>query len=81
MSFLATYLAVRTLGATHVSQLKTQPSTSTVQLEDCLTLKRAHTGGKYIVDMGFQPSGPTFVAVNEQGGVYSTDLSAGQSSL
>ncbi|KAL1722548.1 hypothetical protein EV715DRAFT_192366 [Schizophyllum commune] len=60
----STYLAVRTLGATHVSQLKTQPSTSIMQLEDCLTLKRAHTSGKYIVDMGFQPSGPTFVATS-----------------
>ncbi|KAL1683608.1 hypothetical protein EV122DRAFT_286336 [Schizophyllum commune] len=77
----ASYLAVRTLGATHISQLKTQPSTSAVKLDDCLALKRAHTGGKYIVDMKFQPSGPTFVAVNEQGAVYSADLSAAPSSL
>ncbi|KAL1729210.1 hypothetical protein EV714DRAFT_213304 [Schizophyllum commune] len=60
----STYLAVRTLGSTHISQLRMQPSTSAVQLEDCLTLKRAHTGGKYIVDMGFQPSGSTFIATS-----------------
>ncbi|KAI4525805.1 hypothetical protein K525DRAFT_289564 [Schizophyllum commune Loenen D] len=72
----ASYLAVRTLGATHISQLKTQPSTSAVQLEDCLTLKRAHTGGKYIVDMKFQPSGPTFVAVNEKAVVKPFDPSS-----
>ncbi|KAI5826906.1 hypothetical protein K523DRAFT_280073 [Schizophyllum commune Tattone D] len=64
----STYLAVRTLGATHISQLRAQASTSAIQLEDRLILKRAHTGAKYIVDMGFQPSGPTLVAVNDQGG-------------
>ncbi|KAL1746085.1 hypothetical protein HDZ31DRAFT_34934 [Schizophyllum fasciatum] len=59
----ATFLAVRTLGATYVSEMRELHSPTTPQLADRLTLKRARTGGKYLVDVGFQDPGPTFVGL------------------
>lgn len=75
-------LAVRTFGATHAFQVQASHSTPPPPPSpDLLTLKRAHTGGKYVVDMAFHPTPLTLVVVNEVGAVFSADMNAGQSSI
>ncbi|KAJ7667681.1 hypothetical protein DFH06DRAFT_1183265 [Mycena polygramma] len=73
----ATYLSVRTFGATSLHEIKTSGSDSDpdIRLKEVGSLTSADTGGKQVVDVTLSASPLDMTLVNNQGAVYKYDIS------